>query len=81
MHIATSDLSSVLILSFSFVLHFCETEPLVAKFCNMGLLSSTLTNISCFLMFFFLTQDHFTLIQGPLSLSYIKQQLEKIVPK
>lgn len=66
MHIATSDLSSVLILNFSFVLHFCETEPLVAKFCNMGLLSSTLTNISCFLMFFFFNTGSFYIDSRPI---------------
>lgn len=66
MHVATSDLSSVLILSFSFVLHFCETEPLVAKFCNMGLLSSTLTNISCFLMFFFFNTGSFYIDSRPI---------------
>lgn len=70
-----------LLLFFFVSLHFCETKPIVAKFYNREFRGSTLTNMSHFMITFFLMQHPVTLIQSPLTLFYIKQQFEKNTSK
>lgn len=70
-----------MLLFFFFGLHFCETKPVVAKFYNMGVQRLHVNKYEPFYGFFFLMQDPVTLIQGPLTLSYLKQQFEKNTSK
>lgn len=64
-------------------MHFCETKLVVARFCNMGV-QFPLKQIRAILSFsvvVVLMRDPVILVQGPLTLSYLKQQFEKNTSK